>query len=179
MATEFDTLQIIRYPDPRLRKPAEPVEAFDGTLAALAQRMLQLMRAQKGVGLAGPQVGVPLRLFVLNVTQSPEDDLVLVNPELSDLQGIVQASEGCLSIPEVRAEIRRAARCRVSARDVAGRALELEAGGLLARVLQHETDHLNGVLILDRMGPGDRIAARKQLRELEAEFAERRAEAAR
>ncbi len=167
------TLTIINYPDPRLRRESAPVEKFGAELEAIARRMLGLMREAKGVGLAAPQVGLLMRLFVINTTGKPEDDVVLVNPELHDLEGIVQASEGCLSIPDVRGEIRRYARCRVVARDAVGREFELEAEGLLSRALQHETDHLDGRLILDRMGPGDRLAARKKLRELEAEFAER------
>lgn len=167
---KLDELCIIKYPDPRLRRKCAPVEAFDERLAALAGRMLELMREARGVGLAAPQVGVMLRMFVANYTGKPEDDRVYVNPEIRDREGTVEASEGCLSIPEVEVLVRRAARCRIAAHDPQGRPFELESGELAARVWQHETDHIDGVLILDRMGPADEIATRRALRALEAEY---------
>lgn len=170
MKPDLDKLAIIHYPDPRLRKPAAPVTRFDEALARLAERMFELMRHDEGVGLAAPQVGLSQRLFVANATGKPEDALVCVNPELHDLSGSGEAEEGCLSIPGVRVRVRRATRGRLRAFDAAGRPFEREVDGLLARVCQHELDHLNGVLILDRMGPGDRLATRKALRALEAEF---------
>lgn len=172
MARDFSELRIIHYPDPRLRTPCAPVTAFDDELAALAARMHALMREARGVGLAAPQVGVNLRLFVMNVTQEPQDALTFVNPQLVDLEGGREASEGCLSIPDVHVTVRRATRCRMEAQDVAGRPIRLAGEDLTCRVWQHETDHLNGVLILDRMGPGDRLATRRQLRELEEAYRE-------
>jgi peptide deformylase len=166
----LEQLAIIHYPDPRLRKAAAPITRFDEDLARLAERMFDLMRQDEGVGLAAPQVGLSLRLFVANATGKPEDALVCVNPELHDLSGSAEAEEGCLSIPGVRVKVRRAARCRLRASDAAGRWFERDVDGLLARVCQHELDHLNGVLILDRMGPGDRLATRKALRALEEDF---------
>lgn len=163
-------LEIIHFPDPRLKRVAEVVRAFDDELAALAKRMLELMRKQKGVGLAGPQVGMSVRMFVMNPTGDPGDDAIYVNPEIHDTDGVRESEEGCLSIPEVRVTVRRAARCRLVAQDLQGRKVEREGKDLIARIWQHETDHLNGVLILDRMGPGDRIATKAALRELEAEY---------
>lgn len=170
---DLDQLSIIHYPDPRLRMPAEPVREFHDDLAQLADRMLQLMRKEKGVGLAAPQVGVLLRLFVMNATGEPEDDLAIVNPVLSDLRNFREGEEGCLSIPDVRVKVRRAGRCRVRAQTLEGRRIELEVDDLVARVMQHETDHLNGVLIIDRMGPSDKMATRKALQALEESFSAR------
>src|SRR5437870_3788655 len=99
---------LILYPDPRLRHKCAPVEHFGDRLAAVAEGMLRLMRANRGVGLAGPQVGLAERIFVCNPTGNPEDDRVYVNPELLDLSGSIEAEEGCLSIPEVRVMVRRA-----------------------------------------------------------------------
>ena len=164
-------LEIIHFPDPRLRTPARAVSDFGPALASLVARMFECMRAARGVGRAAPQLGVGLRVFVINVTGDPANDLVFVNPQLHDLSGTLAASEGCLSIPEVHVEVRRAARCRAAAHDLGGRAFEIEGEGLLARAMQHELDHLNGVLIVDRMGPSDRIATRRTLRELEDAFA--------
>ncbi|RMF86188.1 MAG: peptide deformylase [Planctomycetota bacterium] len=164
-------MRIIKYPDPRLRKKCAPVTEFNDELRALATRMLELMKAAPGVGLAAPQVGVLLRMFVCNVTGEEGDDCVLVNPEIRDASGWKEAEEGCLSIPEVYVQVRRSLRCTVVAQDLDGNPIELRGEDLPARVWQHETDHLNGVLILDRMGPADEIATRKKLRELEAQYA--------
>jgi peptide deformylase len=166
-----EQLAIIHYPDPRLRRAADPVREFDGELASVAERMLQLMKAAKGVGLAAPQIGLGLRLFVMNATGEADGDEVFVNPEIVDPQGQREAEEGCLSIPDVHVEVRRAQRCRIVAHDLQGRRIEKSGADLVARIWQHETDHLNGILIIDRMGPGDRIATRSTLRELEARFA--------
>lgn len=170
MAADWSKLSIVHYPDPRLRKRCEPVTKFDADLAALAGRLLELMREHNGVGLAAAQVGVPLRLFVMNTTDDPANDKIFVNPELLDLLGAKEAEEGCLSLPDVRVEVRRALRARLKAMDLSGKPIEIEDSDLTARVWQHETDHLNGVLIIDRMGPSDKIATKKALRELEVKF---------
>lgn len=175
MAADWSELKLIFYPDPRLRTPAEPVATFDASLRALAERMFNVMREHKGVGLAAPQVGVMQRLFVMNPTGEPADDRVYVNPVLSDMTGTKEAEEGCLSLPEIHVQIRRAARCRLRAQDLAGQPVEVDGEDMLCRVWQHETDHLNGVLILDRMGPGDKIATRRALREMEQSFKARSA----
>lgn len=167
-------LTILHYPDPHLRQQCQPVTVFDQKLAALAARMLTLMRKDKGIGLAGPQVGLLIRLFVMNITGEPKDDLVFVNPVIRDRHGNVDGEEGCLSIPGVNVQVRRASRCRIIAQDLSGQPIERDGADLLCRVWQHETDHLDGVLILDRMGPADRIATRRTLRALEESFRARR-----
>lgn len=162
-------LRIILYPDPRLRVRCRPVEQFDGQLAAVAARMIELMHAAEGVGLAAPQVGLPWRLFVCQ----PDKDhppSVFVNPLLEHSAETITSPEGCLSIPEVTVEMIRAARCELTARDLNGREVRASCDGLAARVWQHETDHLNGRLIIDRMSEAEKIANRKKLRELEQKF---------
>lgn len=174
MPVETLPSQIVHYPDPRLRKKCVSIEQFDHSVAALAERMLQIMHEGRGVGLAGPQVGVCRRIFTCNPTGEPEDDLVLINPELSDLTGAAEAEEGCLSIPDVLVTVRRAQRCCLRAFDVHGQPIELQAEDLLARIFQHETDHLDGRLIIDMMNGTDRIANKKRLAELEARYRRRK-----
>ncbi|NLX21240.1 MAG: peptide deformylase [Phycisphaerae bacterium] len=167
--------RIVLYPDPRLRKKCEPITVFDQALADLAQRMLELMHAGNGVGLAGPQVGVCRRIFVANPTGEPADDRVFVNPELSDLMGSVESEEGCLSIPDVHVQVRRARVCRIRACDVTGQPFLLEGEDLSARIWQHETDHLDGRLIIDRMNTADQFANKKALADLENRYRKRKA----
>jgi peptide deformylase len=168
----YEDLRIIFYPDPRLRKPSEPVTAFDADLAALAAKMIALMHAERGVGLAAPQVGVNVRMFVTNHTGQPGDDQIVVNPRLLDAEGSETDEEGCLSLgPKIRAEVDRATRLRLVAQDVQGRPFERVGDDFLARIWQHEFDHLNGVMIIDRMNTVARMAVRKKLKELEADFA--------
>ena len=162
--------RIVHYPDPVLRKKCAPVEVFDEHLAALAARMLELMKAHNGVGLAGPQVGIPRRIFVCNPTGEPQDDLVFINPELSDLIGTIEAEEGCLSLPEVRVLVRRAHQCKLNAFDLSGQPIECASQDLPARIWQHELDHLDGRLIIDRMTATDKIANKKLIAQLEAEY---------
>lgn len=173
MAADRLPNRIVLYPDSRLRQKCAPVREFGEPLAALARRMIELMHANKGVGLAGPQVGVCERIFVCNPTGEPGDDRVFINPELSDLTGAVEGEEGCLSIPEVRVMVRRAKKCRIRGQDVAGEPVEAVAEDLLARIWQHETDHLDGRLIIDRMNPADKLANKKPLAQLEADFRKR------
>jgi peptide deformylase len=166
----FEELEIVLYPDPRLRQVAKPVEHFDERLKALVGRMFQLMRQHRGVGLAAPQVGIPERLFVMNATGKPEDDRVYVNPELFDITDSEEGEEGCLSLPEINAMIDRGKAVRIAAQDVEGKPIDQTETGYIARIWQHEFDHLNGVLITNRMGEVARMAHRKALRDLEREY---------
>jgi peptide deformylase len=172
MDVETSKLTIVHYPHPVLRKRCEPVTVFDEQLAEVVARMQELMGEARGVGLAAPQVNLAVRLFVMNATGEPEDMRVYVNPSIRDAHGSVEAEEGCLSLPGVHVSVRRAQRCRIVAQDLKGNPIEEEATDLVARIWQHETDHLNGTLILDRMGPSDRMATRRTLRALEAAYAE-------
>lgn len=164
------SLHIIRYPDPRLRAPSRPVEQFDPGLAALARRMLELMREAKGVGLAAPQVGVNLRLFVMNHSGKPEDDHVYVNPVLSEAEGEEESEEGCLSLPDINIPVWRARTVRLQARDLDGNRVDQTETGYIARIWQHETDHLDGILLLDKMTPVQKLSLRRQIRAMEESF---------
>lgn len=161
-------LRIITYPDPRLRKPCQPVTQFDETLAAVARRMIELMRAAKGVGLAAPQVGLLRQLFICNVTGREGDELVCVNPRLTDLAGLVENEEGCLCLPEVTVTVRRNVEAVLHAQNLSGKRFQARGTGLQARCWQHECDHLNGRLIIDYMSEADKIANRRALKRLEA-----------
>jgi peptide deformylase len=168
----FEELKIIQYPDPRLKRASVEIIAFDAELRALATRMLELMREAKGVGLAAPQVGRNVRLFVMNPTGEAGDDRIYVNPVLSDPQdGEEEAEEGCLSLPDIHADVLRNKSMRMDAFDLQGKPLTETQKDFIARVWQHEIDHLNGTLLIDRMGPLAKMAARKTLRELEEKYA--------
>jgi len=167
----YEDLRIICWPDPRLKKMSRPVAVFDESLRELANRMLELMRQHKGVGLAAPQVGLNLRLFVMNHTGQPTDDRVYVNPVLSDPAGEEEAEEGCLSLPEIHVNILRNQSIRMVAQDTEGRPIDQTDAGYMARIWQHETDHLNGTLLTDRMGAVARIANRRILKDLEERYA--------
>ena len=167
----YEDLQIIQYPDPRLKKVSQPVEKFDSSLKELANRMLQLMRDARGVGLAAPQVGQNIRMFVMNHTGDPADDRVYVNPELTEAEGSEESEEGCLSLPGLNVRVVRDKTMRMHAKDLDGNDIDQVETGYIARVWQHEFDHLNGTLITDRMGAVAKMAARKILRELEDKYA--------
>lgn len=169
---ELEKLTIRVYPDPVLRTPAKAISPadIDGQLASLAEKMIEMMVAAEGIGLAAPQVGLPIRLIVVSLTCKADDAVVLINPELSHLEGSSEMEEGCLSIPGVRGKIRRAQVCAVKALDLEGNSLVMEAADLSATVLQHETDHLNGTLFVDRLSTLGRMGCRKGLKALEQDY---------
>lgn len=166
--------EILRFPDKRLRVRAKPVERFDDELKQLIDDMAETMYAGHGVGLAAPQVGVPLRVFVVdaanNDEDSPSDLRVFVNPEVVTDGGEVIWNEGCLSFPGIREDVRRAERVKVRAQDANGQWFELEAEGLLAIAIQHENDHLDGTLIIDHLSLLRRRLVRRTMakREIDA-----------
>jgi peptide deformylase len=168
----YEDLKIIHYPDPRLKKVSKPLETIDESVKMLAARMLELMREHKGVGLAAPQVGRNIRLFVMNHTGEPADDRVYINPQLIEAEGSEEGEEGCLSLPGINAQIVRDKTLRIVATDLGGQPIDQKATGYQARVWQHEFDHLNGTLITDRMGAVAKMAARKKLKEMEENYAE-------
>jgi len=167
----IDKLKIVVYPNPSLRKRCRAIEQFNGELADLAAKMLALMHEANGVGLAAPQVGLPLRMFVCNPTGQPQDDQVWVNPVLCDLEGAAEAEEGCLSLPNVNVVKRRALNAVIEGFDPHGQGKRAAASELLARVWQHESDHLDGVLIIDNMPQTAELVNRRILRQLEADYA--------
>lgn len=166
----FEDLRIIIWPDPRLLKKSVPVESFDENLRALADRMLTLMREARGVGLAAPQVAQNVRLFVMNHTGQPGDERVYVNPVLIDPDGEEEGEEGCLSLPDINVKVIRSKSITLQARDVAGNPIEQRETGYVARIWQHEFDHLNGTLLTDRMGPVARLSNRRTLAEMKAKY---------
>ena len=156
--------RILTYGHAILRKPTQPVANFDGDLDRLIEDMVATMYAAPGVGLAANQVGSPFRLFVANPSEDhdPSKLLVVINPELVEADGALVTEEGCLSIPDFRQEVRRARRVLLRGLDRAGRPIQVEGEDLLARIFQHELDHLNGVLFVDRLSPAKRdIMVRK------------------
>lgn len=146
-------LDIQTYPADVLKLKAKPIQNVDDDLQQLIDDMIETMHEARGIGLAAPQVGVSQRLVVLNLSSREEDMpiLVLINPEIIEADGIVESEEGCLSIPECLMSIKRAEKVKVRAMDPAGKTIEIEAEGLLARALQHELDHLDGVVLFDRL----------------------------
>jgi peptide deformylase len=151
------------FGDPVLKTRASPVESFDGSLSNLAEDMLATMREHEGVGLAANQVG---RLKRILVAALEEDEFVLVNPVVEEAAETTEKElEGCLSIPGIQVEVERPTAITVSGQDASGSPLKIEASGLLARILQHEIDHLDGVLILDRTDRESRKAAMREMRE--------------
>ena len=168
--SNLNDLRIITYPHPILAQMAQPVERITPEITALAERMTDLMIESSGVGLAAPQVGVSLRLIVVSPTGKRDDAEVLVNPQLSDCQGDFRMEEGCLSIPDVRATVRRYAVCRVSALNLDGNRFITDAVEFAATIYQHETDHLNGILFIDRLNTVSRLACQRTLRQLEQQY---------
>jgi peptide deformylase len=145
--------EIRKYPDPVLRKRALPVKTVDDELRKLVDDMIETMYAEPGVGLAAPQIGVSLRLLVTDITvgEKPDSLIVLVNPKIVSSSGRVIEEEGCLSIPNIRAEIPRAESVEIRGWDLDQQEVILKERGYLARAFQHEMDHLDGILIWDRM----------------------------
>jgi peptide deformylase len=161
---------ILHYPDKRLRERGERVEAITPELQNLIDDMAETMYAAPGVGLAATQIGVALQLFIVDIADesSPSDLRVFINPEILERTGDVTWQEGCLSFPGVQEDIDRAAHVRVRAQGRDGTTFELEADGLLAVAIQHEYDHLQGVLMIDKMGPlKKRLTHRKMVKRAE------------
>ncbi len=167
METEKLEFDLTLYPQPVLRKVAEPVQAFDDELRRIVEGMFDLMARSNGVGLAAPQVGLRKRILVLNPTGEPDDALVLVNPTLVERSGPETTfEEGCLSFPGIYAEIRRPDACVVEAQDVDGKTFRGSYEAFPSRIIQHEYDHLEGVLLVDRMSPADKVRHKAALQEL-------------
>jgi len=161
---------ILHYPDKRLREHGERIEAITPELQSLIDDMAETMYAAPGVGLAATQIGVALQLFIVDIADesSPSDLRVFINPEILERTGDVTWQEGCLSFPGVQEDIDRAAHVRVRAQGRDGKTFELEADGLLAVAIQHEYDHLQGVLMIDKMGPlKKRLTHRKMVKRAE------------
>ena len=159
-------LELATYGSKVLRQKAEPIGEVTDEIRRLGEEMLEAMYRQGGVGLAAPQVGISKRILVLDGT--PVDPaiqpMVLVNPEISNRLGEETGREGCLSLPGIEVDVKRAEKIHVQAKNLEGKTVEFDAKGFFARILQHETDHLNGVLIIDYLNPMERILAIWKLR---------------
>lgn len=161
---------ILHYPDERLREPGKKIEAVTPELQKLIDDMAETMYAAPGVGLAATQIGEPLQLFLVDIASDdePSDLRVFINPEIVEKHGETVFAEGCLSFPGAQEDVDRAARVKVRALDRDGKPFELEAEDLLAIAIQHEYDHLQGVLMIDRLGPlKKRLLHRKMVKRAE------------
>ncbi len=159
-----------------LRNKTARVEKIDGSLDSLIQDMIETMHAAPGVGLAANQVGVPLQLAVIDLSGRENVEqrhplFVIINPEILTLEGSIVEEEGCLSIPDFSEKVKRAAKIRVRAQDRTGKSFEIEAEGLLAKALQHEIDHLNGLLFIDRLSPLKKNIFKRRFKKTVAEKA--------
>jgi peptide deformylase len=164
-------LPIVKYPEPVLQKPGEPVTEFDSELRKFVADMFETMYASQGIGLAAQQVGVAKRVTVIDLSmgKDPAQKLVLVNPEVILREGKQYEEEGCLSFPEIREKISRAAKVRIRAQDANGKWFEMDGEELLARAFQHEIDHLDGVLFIFRMSALKRDLTLRKIRKLQRE----------
>ncbi len=166
-------LPVVLYPDPRLMTKSRPVVHFDAALKSLAADMIETMRESEGIGLAAVQVGELLRLMTMDERFDREDKgeaRVLVNPVIQEAVGTESCEEGCLSLPEIREVVERAARVRVKAQDLDGKERVLEYEGILARCIQHEIDHMDGKLFVMKVPAVKRILLKPRLKELERRF---------
>ena len=157
------TLNILHFPDPRLRNMAQPVEQVDDEVRQLVDDMFETMYAAPGIGLAATQVNVAKRIVVIDISEEKDQPLCLINPEILELDGVEEMEEGCLSVPGVFERVQRAERIRVAAQDRNGDSCELDVDGLLAVCIQHEIDHLDGKLFVDYLSQLKRTRIRKKL----------------
>ncbi len=159
---------ILKYGAPELQLKSRPVEHFDQELKSLARDLLQTMYAAPGIGLAAPQVGINLRLTVIDITGGEEKghQIVLANPKITEQEGSQKGEEGCLSIPEFTAPVERPQQVRVEAQDLDGNPIDVEGSDLLARAICHEIDHLDGILYIDRISRLKREMIKRKIQKL-------------
>ena len=162
----IEKCRITRYPAEVLTKRAEPVGEIDNNIRQLVEKMTDIMLKNKGIGLAAPQAGVSLRLFIISLDGTRDNVKVYINPTVTPAGELVLTEEGCLSVPGVFTKIRRYKKCKVTATDLNGKEFTEEAEALYARALQHEYDHIEGMTIVNRMAQTAKIAHRRQLKKL-------------
>ena len=166
-------MELVYYPDPRLRDVSKKISTIDQDLLDAVPQMFEIMYKARGIVLAGPQAVLGRRLVVANLTGDPkkkDEEQVFINPEILDRAGKLQEEEGCLSLPGMGAQIQRAEKVLVRYKDIKGKIVEREAEQLESRLFQHEIDHLDGILIVDKMTPADRKQNAPLLQELEEDF---------
>jgi peptide deformylase len=169
-------MQIIQYPHPTLRYKSKPLKRLDAEVRGWIDEMFELMYQAKGIGLAANQVDLPYRLFVTNPAGDRAEkaqELVFINPVISGRKGMEETEEGCLSLPGLYAPVKRPEKVAITAYNMSGQLVKMELDDLLARVVQHETDHLDGVLFIDRLGLTHKAAVREALEDFEVEFRQR------
>ena len=167
-------MDIVLYPDPRLRAKNKAIDSFDDALAKTAREMFALMYDTKGVGLAAPQVGLNIKLLVFNATgdsENPESEIVLCNPTIkSKSKDKESAEEGCLSFPQIFGNVMRHVSIGIEAQNLQGEIFEIELEDWQARIFQHENDHLEGMLFIDRMTPASKAMAKNNLAEMREDY---------
>jgi len=170
------SLRIVQYPHPTLRHVSKPLKRVDPELHAIVREMFELMYQANGIGLAANQVDLPYRLFVINLKSDPEagEEHVFLNPVLTSRKGMAEAEEGCLSLPGLYGQVKRPERVTLNAYNLTGQEVNLELDGLFARAVQHEIDHLDGILFIDRLSPTGQLAAKEAILDFEDEFASQR-----
>lgn len=168
--TDIEKCKITHYPAEVLAEAARPVGEIDDNIRRLVDKMTDIMFQLKGVGLAGPQAGIGLRIFIISLDGTSESVKVYINPTVTTEGNSDSLEEGCLSIPCISTMIKRYKKCTVTATGLDGNEFTEQAEGLYARVLQHEYDHINGTTISDRMGEAAKIKFRKQLKELREKY---------
>ncbi|MEM7263375.1 MAG: peptide deformylase [Planctomycetota bacterium] len=174
-------MELVLYPDPILRKRAAEVETIDDALRERVAEMFEVMYREHGVGLAAPQVGWGVRLFVMNALgpDAPDEGLVFINPKIVKTEGGFIDEEGCLSIPDVRGNVERSFAIEVEAVDENGQEFRAELEDLAARVVQHEYDHLDGILFTSRLSPAEKLRIRAAMKRMEKDYKKRQQEGGR
>jgi len=165
-------MEIVKYGHPCLRRKSTPLTEISPELKATVKQMFALMYEARGIGLAANQVGLPFRFFIVNPTADPEEtdeEMVFINPEIIRKKGSVEGEEGCLSLPELYGQVPRAEEIIVEAFDLEGQGFEMECSDLMARVVQHENDHLDGVLFIDRMDESELPQVQPQIDDFQKE----------
>ncbi len=169
-------MRIVTYPHPALRHVSKPLKRVDAEIRKIVAEMLEVMYAGKGVGLAANQVDLPLRMFVANLESDPDEgeQHIFINPVVSRPKGLEEKEEGCLSLPEFYGPVKRPEQVHFTAYNLQGELIEGDLTGMIARIVQHETDHLDGVLFVDRLSETGKMDARDALTEFETKFTSRR-----
>ncbi|AMV30981.1 Peptide deformylase 1 [Pirellula sp. SH-Sr6A] len=170
-------LQLVTYPHPILRHRSKPIQRVDAQFKDLIEQMFEIMYEFKGVGLAANQVNLPIRVFIANPTGDPDEkdqEMVFINPVINKPKGSVEAEEGCLSLPGINAQVKRSKSLQVNAYDLSGNEIAGEVDGFLARIIQHELDHLDGMLFIDRLADETLRPLIEDIAKLERRFIEGR-----
>ncbi len=168
--TVGNLMNIVIYPDPVLRQKAKPLTEINKEVYLKVEEMMELMYQAQGIGLAAPQVGWSVRLFIIDADGGRNGEKVFINPVIIEEAGELNKEEGCLSFPGIMSKVTRAQRIKAEAYNLKGQKIEIEAEGLAARAWQHELDHLNGSLFIDKMSPAGRLAISQRLKEFERSY---------